>query len=274
MQRLPILDIFKQSLALPFSRPVEFFKTIGLLIGVGIFAGVVSMIFMAVLGLSPAEGVSIPQELAAGNYGVLAHLVPMMLVFIFMIVMTTAYIFNFWVRAGAYGFEEARLRPLSAALSAAFVNGIKFLLIGLLIGVVGFVAISIFSALGLAKGFGDQLAMSVSQDMAAATRAGMLNQIISLVTGAVVYSFFSANLTQTALKSDEEGLSHPHVGDFAVVLILLYLVLLVPTTLAGLMGSMFGATILNLVLGIFIMFAIGVAHGIRYRLCKEQEVNA
>ncbi|WP_417463433.1 hypothetical protein [Kordiimonas sp.] len=271
MQRLPILDIVKQSFALPFSRPVEFFKTIGLFVGVGILAVIAAMIVGMASGLSPEVMMTIQERVANGDLSAFAAMIPALLVMVVFIMMAAAYIFNFWVRAGAFGFEHARITPFGSAMSAAFVNGLKFVLIAILLGIVSFVVISILSTLGLTSSFSEQMASALGDDLAAATRAGMLNQIVSLVVGSIIYSLFSANLTQTAMRTDDEGLTHPHTVDFAVVLILIYLVLLVPVTLAGLMGSMLLSTVFNLVLGIFISFAIGVAHGIRYRLCRAEE---
>ncbi|WP_417461944.1 hypothetical protein [Kordiimonas sp.] len=273
MQRLPILDIVKQSFALPFSRPVEFFKTIGLFISVTVLAIIAAMIVGMASGLSPEAMASLEESVANGDFSALAAMIPALLVVVVLVMMVAAYIFNFWVRAGAFGFEHARIKPLGAALSAAFVNGLKFVLIAILLGIVSFVIISILSTLGLTSSFSEQIASSMDQDLAAATRAGILNQIVSLVAGSIIYSLFSANLTQTAMRTDDEGLSHPHTVDFAVVLILVYLVLLVPVTLAGLTGSAVLSTVINLVLGVFVMFAIGVAHGIRYRICRAEEVG-
>lgn len=274
MQRLPILDIVRLSFALPFSRPVEFFKTIGLFIVVTLAASVVAMILISVAGLSVNQLETVEQDLANSDFSALFGLIPIGLVMTFIMMMLIAYIFNYWVRAGAFGFEHARIRPFGEAMSAAFVNGLKFLCIGILLGVVSFVVISVLSAVGLSNSFSEQMGSAMAQDIATATRAGMLNQIISLVIGAVVYSLFSANLTQTALRSDDEGLSHPHTVDFAVVLMLVYLVLLVPVTILGLAGMMLLSSIVNAVLGVFVMFAIGVAHGIRYRICRAEETDA
>ena len=94
-----------------------------------------------------------------------------------------------------------------------------------------------------------------------------------VIVSSAIYSSFSANLTQTALHSTQEGLEHPHTTDFAIVLILLYAVYLVPVTIVALTGSDALTYLLGGVFGLHLMTTVPVAHGLRFRICvAENEV--
>lgn len=270
MKQIPILEIVKQSLTLPFSQPVEMFKALGLIV-LSLLIAIGVMMLAGMVGVVDVEALrNVEQAIENGQVGGLIGLLPVMLIAMLIVVTAFAYIFNFWVRAGAFGPENAKIRPMGKAFSAASVNMLKFIFIGIILVIAAVVVMGVLSMLGLSGGFGDQMQAAASQDIAAATRAGLMNQIVMTIISCIVYSLFSANLTQTAVGSDREGLKHPHNVDFAIVLFLLYAVLLVPTVLAGLIGSMALMQTLNIVLGLYITFSIGIAHGIRYRICVAE----
>jgi len=243
-----------------------------------LLAALVAGVLFAALGTSPEAMQEFERGLQSGDmdaiFAIGLALVPAMLVMGFLLMVAFAHIFNFWVRAGAFGIDGAK-EPYQGKFSAAVVNALKFLFITILLVVVGIFVSSVFGMLGLTATFSEQMEISASGDLSAATRAGLLNQIISSLLSAGIYSYFSANLTRTALGSEREGMQHPHTLDFGIVLILLYAVIFVPVTIAGLMGLETATLVLNFALGIFIMLAVGVAHGLRYRVCagtKEEQV--
>ncbi len=255
---------------MPLSHPVEILKAVGLMVLALIGAAIASVLIFSLLGVDFSAMAGFEQTMQSGNVEAISAiglaLFPAILVMGFLTMIAFAHIFNFWVRAGAFGFEGAK-EPYEGKLRAAVVNALKFLFITVMLVVVGLVVSSVFSMLGLAPTFGEQMEVGASGDLAAATRAGLLNQIISSLLSAGIYSYFSANLTRTALGSEKEGMQHPHTVDFSIVLLLLYAVLFVPVTIVGLLGLAAVSYLLNFTLGIYIMVAVGVAHGLRYRVC-------
>lgn len=278
MKQLPILPIVKEALSMPLSHPMEILKAIALMVVAFLVAALVAGVIFAGLGTSPEAMQEFERGLQSGDMeAILAvglALIPAMLVMGFLLMMAFAHIFNFWVRAGAFGIAGAK-EPYEGKFGAAAVNALKFLFITILLVIVGLLVSSVFGMMGLTPTFSEQMEISASGDLSAATRAGLLNQIISTLLSAGIYSYFSANLTRTALGSDREGMQHPHTLDFGIVLILLYAVIFAPVTIAGLMGLQAVTIVLNFALGIFIMLAVGVAHGLRYRICagtREEQV--
>ncbi|MFC4346941.1 hypothetical protein ACFO5Q_03695 [Kordiimonas lipolytica] len=277
MTKLPIIQIVSHALKMPLSAPAPYLKAIGLLVGVvALFIG--ALIFVVDASLLQAfqeiaqQGTGDPNAMAE-HIGAMGSLFLIALIFGILMLLATSHLFNVGVRVGAYGKEGARFGSFGEAMGAAGVNSLKFFFIGILLVIVSIVIIMVFAALGLGPSFAEQAAAGA--DLAESTRATLMNNIIVVIVSCVVYSLFSANLTQTALRSDKEGMSHPHTVDFAIVLVLLYAIVLVPVTLAGLAGSMVLMQALNVVLGLVVAIAIGTAHGIRYRICmaeNEQKV--
>lgn len=282
MKQIPILAIVKASLTMPFSKPLEIFKALLLLVvsffGMAFLMGVV----MAATGFDPAvmdqmaqQGSSDAGGQAEAMMSMMMVMLPAILIGMAVLMLVWAHIFNFWVRAGAFGVENAKFETFGKALSAAGINALKFFAVTLLLAVISFVAFFVLQALGLSVGFAKQMELAMANDIAAATKAGLMNQIIMTVITCGVYSWISANLTQTAVGEDREGLEHPHTVDFAIVLFLLYVIVLVPQVLLSLLGNPILMTVVYWPMLLVIMLAIGVAHGIRYRICvaeNEQKV--
>lgn len=272
MKQLPILQIVRHSLSLPFESPKPFLKAMGILFGI-VIAGVVLLALSG--GGALLEQVMVtadggqPSSMAEGS-GLAALL---FLVLLLMVLMAFSHIFNVGVRAGASGPEGADFPSFGDAAKAAGVNSLKFFFIAILLVIVSLVVVAVLNLLGLAPELAEQLAAANQDDLSAVTKAGLMNNMIVTLVSCVIYSLFSANLTQTAMGSEVEGLSHPHTVDFAIVLVLLYAVLLIPVTLAGLMGSAVLMHTLNIVLGVITALAIGVAHGVRYRICMAEKQN-
>jgi len=193
-----------------------------------------------------------------------------MLLGLFLLLGVSAYIFNYWVRYATFGPDGVAFESFGAALSAAAVNGLKFILIFILIGLVSFVINFVLSSFGLSKGIMEQAAIT---DMTDQYLAGFTFNIIAVVVTCFVYSAFSANLTQTAIGSDNEGMEHPHTIDFAVVLLLVYSTLVIPLVLTAFTGSDGLFMAVQYTLGFLIFFAIPAAHGLRYRICRDENMQ-
>ncbi len=268
-QKFPTLTVFKAALSAPLSAPLSLVKSVVIMaiaIAVPVFYGISQGITPEIITAvsDPANNAELVAEYAA----------PIGLAYILGLIVVgpvLAYLFNYWVRFGAFGEKGAGFNSVGEMVSATLVNMLKFILIIILLGIAIFVALFIMNATGLGPNLEDLAQLAAQNDIAATTRATLLTSVIYLVIICVVYSLFSANLTQTALKSDKEGMEHPHTIDFAIVLFLLYAIVFIPSSIAGLIGSFWGATIINYVLGLYIGFSVAVAHGIRYRICVPSE---
>jgi len=188
--------------------------------------------------------------------------------------MTITAVFNYWVRFAALGQGRALHSTFGGMAKSAIINLIKFFFITLIIGIVLIVVSAGLVAIGLVQpvttqegidltsisGFLDYYSQSVTPGQLAV-------QLISLSVGCVVYSLFSANLTGTALGDEREGLEHPHTLDFAIALLLIDAVVVLPLFLLLMAGFPILSIILNVVVSFPMMAAISIAHGIRYRMC-------
>jgi len=276
--KFPMIDVTKASLLLPFNSPMNMAKAIGLLIVAAIiFVALVALGFFITGGetalVRPAFETGLTPEELGQRLGTLDGLGGAVLGMFFGLLVVgavSAHIFNYWVRFAAFGQEGARIEPFGKAVSAALANMMKFMLILFLIGLVSFVATTVLSGFGLTMGFQELGAIT---DVTEQNRAGFSTNVIVTVIACFVYSLFSANLTQTAIGSDEEALKHPHSVDFAVVLMLIYAVVLVPVVIVAFTGSTVLFYTVNYVLSIFVMFAIPAAHGLRYRICAKENVQ-
>jgi len=277
--KFPILDVTKASLLMPFNSIANIFKAIGLFI-VAILGFVVLMFAglligggdMAAIGNS-LGGVTDPAKIAeqmATLDGMGGGALGALLGFLLLISMT-AYIFNFWVRFSSFGRDGASFETFGKAAAAASVNGFKFILIFVLIILVSTVLNFVLSSFGLSKGLMEQAAIP---DMTDQYLSGFTFNLIVVVVTCFVYSAFSANLTQTAIGDNQEPMQHPHTMDFAVVLLLIYATLIIPMVVAAFTGSDTLFMAVQYLVGIIVWLAIPAAHGLRYRICKEENAGA
>jgi len=273
--KFPILDVAKASILMPFNSPVNILKAIGLLVAGVLLLVVLTMASFAMAGGSMAafsavfEGNAtqevITQQLAVLD-GVGAGLLGL-IIGLFILLGLSAHIFNYWVRFATFGKEGASFGSFGAAASAAVINGLKFLLIFILIGVVVLVANFVLSTFGLTASLEDQTSITDSTDQ---YLAGFSTNIIAVIVTCFIYSIFSANLTQTAIGNDQEALEHPHAMDFSVVLMIIYAALIVPMIITAVIGSDVLFMIVQYVFSVLVMLAIPAAHGLRYRICTSQ----
>lgn len=262
--KFPTIDIFKQSIQLPFSNIRGIFASIGMFIGGIIVAGIFLGITITVIGFDPDALENLVQNLEAGQFSGLGALVVGYLVAVAAALVFVAHIFNYWVSLAAFGKGEARWSFAEGRFAAAVTNGLKLLLISFLILLINVAVTFVLSGLGLVPSFSEQLGIT---DITESILAPLTGSIIMVVISCIVYSMFSANLTQTALRSDAEGLEHPHNVDFAVVLVMLYAFYLVPTVIAALTGSAALTYLVSFPLTVHFMFTVPIAHGLRYRVC-------
>lgn len=276
--KFPVINVTTAALKVPLDSPLNILKGFGLFLLSAVIGALVLVLFLLVGNINPETLSSMPDMLETGDYSALVgagfSLFFGMLILVAIVGLALAHIFNYWVRLSAFGEEDAAFETKGDALKAAFINMVKFILIAILIGLVSAVVQFVLSSVGLTDSFSEQMAKATAGDMAGQLRGGLLSTFTSMIVSCLIYSLFSANLTQTAVGNEREGLEHPHTVDFAIVLLLLYSVLMVPVILTGLAGWLFIMAGFQYVLGLYIMFAVPAAHGLRYNLCIHNEQQA
>lgn len=242
---LPMRALVSESFASVYRNPDLVFASIGMTVGLVAFLAIV----VPILGVLA---------------GVAAIIIGLAIV---------GFTFNIWARLGAYG--RARVtdqKPLRIAQMAIF-TGLKIVLIVLLIGVVQGAVGFVLESAGLS---GTSVEMPLNEngglDMmnvpwADILSAGVATTVLSIVISCYGYSFFSANLTSTALDlPSDSSLTHSNVTDFAVVLILLYGAAYGVQVVVAFTGQDTAAAIAAFVSSLWATFAVAYAHGARYRV--------
>lgn len=200
-------------------------------------------------------------------------------------------LFNYFVRFGALGPMQAYSGSVGKTFSASFVNGIKFLFIFILLSLVMMVVLAVLSAFsggieGMAEGFMQNVLDSLEKGLSLSLLLKLIifNLIIMIVMS-LTYAFFSANLTKTALGDNVSEYETPHIVDFAVVLLIVYIVSAIPQFLVpqaklvdGVLVSPSGVyyiimSSLSIVTQILAFVVIAVAHGVRHRMCAPVEAD-
>lgn len=271
--KFPVMEVAKASLGMPLKSPVNILKALGVMILSAVIGILLMMIIAMLLGTDFETLGPVMQQVAAGNMEAasgLGGLAVGYIVLIFTMIVGISFIFNYWVRFAAFGAGGAKISPFSTAVRAAMVNAVKFLFIGILIVVVSIVVMYVLNMLGISPGFMEQ---AMIEDATEQYRAGFAATVISTVAACFIYSMFSANLTQTAIGDDKEPLEHPHTVDFAVVLMLIYAAVIIPTLIAALMGSIPILFTVQVIFGIYVGFAIPAAHGLRYQICARENMS-
>ncbi|MCK0070558.1 hypothetical protein [Kordiimonas laminariae] len=259
----PTIDVFKKAVGLPLAYPMEVLKSIGWMIAGFIVAVAVFVVLMLVGGIDQAGLQELNEKLLASDIDAIGAIAFPLLIAVLAMTIFFAHVFNRWVRLAALGVDRIAFESVGQAIVAAVVNMIKFLLVGVIIAIASFVAMFVFSTVGLVD----------INDPNAAQGSGVFS-IVQVIISCVIYSLVSSNLTNTALGEDKEALNHPHTIDFAIVLILIYSIILVPTILMSYAGLLSLVWIVQLVLGIFVSFAVPAAHGIRFSYCLMENDQA
>ncbi len=276
-QKFPVLPVTKAALLMPLSNGFKVLIAFGLILASIVVGAILMMAILLVSGVDGAAFESLPGAIASGDFGGMQGLGGFFvgyLLLILIIVGMIAHIFNYWVRSAAFGPENAKFPSFKTAFSAASVNMIKFLLIGILTVIISLVVTFVLNQFGLSPSFAEQMAAAETADIAEQTTSASLSSLIMAIVTCLVYSAFSANLTQTAIGSDHEGLEHPHNIDFAIVLLLIYAVALVPTLFAAYAGLSGVVMTIQIILGFYVVFSAAAAHGLRYQICAAEKAVA
>lgn len=262
-KKFPVIDVVKGSLLGPLGYTKGLIKTASMMalsvLGVILYAMYNGITWDIVVGFAdPAQVETL-----------MPYAVPLLATILLAFVLvggTSIYAFNYWVRFGAFGPSGADFPSLGKLISALLVNMIKFFFILIVIALCFLVVELVLGLVGLTPDQAAQQQAVLDADLSAITRIGFFLNVVNLVVVCLVYSFFSANLTQTALASSKEGFEHPHTTDFGIVIFLIYMAMFIPTTLAGLTGSWVLSIGIQVTVGTYIAFSIAVAHGLRYRI--------
>ncbi|MEX0297582.1 MAG: hypothetical protein AB3N28_00830, partial [Kordiimonas sp.] len=254
-QKFPVLPVAKAALLMPLGNGLKVLKAFGLILASVVVGAIVMMAILLVSGVDGGAFESLPAAVTSGDFSGMQGLGGFFIGYLLLIVIIfgmIAHVFNYWVRLAAFGADGAKFPTFKAAVSAASVNMVKFLLIGILTIIISLVVTFVLNQLGLSPSFSEQMAAAETADIAEQTTSASLSTLIMAVITCLVYSAFSANLTQTAIGSDHEGLEHPHNIDFAIVLLLIYAVALVPTLFAAYAGLSGVVMTIQIILGFYI----------------------
>lgn len=266
-KKFPTMAVFKEAANMPMQNIGSVFTSLLVFILASIVAIIIAFVVILLSGVDIANAEAFVQNIQNGQADGAGGILLGTLIAVIVIFGATSHVFNYWVNLSAFGHASASWSFADGRFKAMVVNTIKLVLIGVLILLVTFVVTSILSTLGLAPSLAEQAS---NTDVVAQYKNGLAGNIMITVSYCFIYSLFSANLTYTALQSSSEGMENPYVTDFAVVLIMLYAVFVIPSAIAAFIGSAILFWIVQLVLGLFVTFAIPAAHGVRYRFCTAQ----
>jgi hypothetical protein len=248
-QKFPTIDFVRQAYKQLFAFPK------GILVTIAVFIGM-SMIVASVMlasGVASENPAGKPFQIILGA------------VFAFGVALIAiGWIFNYWVRYGANGRDAVLPNGLAASIWPAAITGLKLLFIGILLGIVGAVVFLFTGALGWAPPFED-LQKLIADETAALDVIAVFGFAYLVVFAVMcgIYSFFSSNLTETALGNPGKEVGEPHVFEFAVVLFLIYVVLYAPIILFQVMTPLISA-VTDILGSVVITTVIPLAHGLRY----------
>ncbi|WP_262691359.1 hypothetical protein [Kordiimonas aestuarii] len=255
-EKFPVISIAKQA----YSQALTYRKGLAYtaLLTMGLFALGYGLIY-AVFGSGTAEmlevashGGKMPMP-AANGATILWALLALAIVFFFF-----SMIFNMWVRYGSLGEDGVAYSSTATALKAGFITMVKFFFIGILLVIVAGVVNAVLMITGV-------MPPAPEGEMLVPTASNVILSTLVLygvISG--IYSLFSSNLTQTALGSDKEEVGPAHVAEFAVVLFLINVVLLLPVGLLGLVLPFWLVWFVQCIAYVLLTAAIPVAHGLRY----------
>jgi len=261
-KKFPTIGLALHSSKQMFSFPLGMGISIGLFVAMMVFFFGLFFILFADFDFAAMEAIlngelaSLPAPREPGDGGgVFVALVPLLAIISFIV--GYAWIFNMWVRFGAFGREGAFFKKPMQGIGAAAITALKMLFISLFLGIVALVALLALAAFGL-----------VSFDPSSIAEPTLANAVmVNLVSMAVIsgtYSLFSSNLTQTALGSDTEEVGPPHVFEFGIVLFILNAALLLPLAILQFYVPLVVVAIIQFIGSLWLMAAIPLAHGIRY----------
>lgn len=255
--KFPVFAMVRQS-----ARQVWEFKQ-GLLITVGFLIGMVVLIAALMLLVFSGTDPEFFSQLVSGQLGGDEINPPKGFLPFFFLVMAAvivgyAWVFNMWIRYGAFGRSGAFFDRAGESIVAAIVTALKMFFILILLAIVVMVFFLIITGLGILT-----VSDAANLESASIVMAVTINLVaVAVISG--VYSLFSSNLTQTAIGSQVEEVGPPHVLEFAIVLFILEAIFLVPLIILQSAMLVWLTVIFQLVAGVWITAAIPLAHGVRY----------
>lgn len=271
VQRLPVLALTRRALAVTAHMGWPVVQSAGFL-----FMGFLAVALVATLVVG---GVGIAVAALAGPEAAnaLSSLFGFAILAAFFVI--AAHIFNVWGRVGALGPARFSLELDAAARRRALANGLRLLALSAVYLLIWLGLNQLLTALGLAIDFFDLFAalrQAIEQDtpvppeMLAGSTGG--EDILALVGQCLIFSLFSPALMRTALAnevSSDDKQEGPHTIDFAVVLLLLYGAHYAAFSIADALDFAALALAAYFGLGLFVMLATAVAHGLRYRFAQD-----
>lgn len=254
--KLPIVAMVKQAFAQVTSFKVGLGITVAFLLAVSAFT-------VAIITLGLGLDMAALQEMANGGQPEMKNVSPDFFGTSFLIILLAmlfgyAWIFNMWIRFGAFGKAGAFFPTAGESIQAALITALKLLLIGVVLGLVVLTAFVILAAVGLVSL--DPDAVADGQTLVSAISSNLI--FLAVVSG--VYSLFSSNLTQTAIGSSREEIGPPSVADFAIVLFLINALFIIPILIVQEILPVVMVLILQLIGSIWTTSAVPLAHGLRY----------
>lgn len=264
--KLPIVAMVKQAFAQVISFKLGFGITVAYLLAVSAF--VVAFVTVG-LGLDLAA----LQEMANGNQPEIENVSADFFGSSFLIILLAmlfgyAWIFNMWIRFGAFGREGAFFPTTGESVQAALVTALKLFLIGVVLGLVVLTAFAILAMVGLVSL--DPATAAEGQTLVSAITSNLI--FLAVISG--IYSLFSSNLTQTAIGSSKEEIGPPSVADFAIVLFLINAIFIIPLLVVQELLPVVVVLILQLLGSIWTTSAVPLAHGLRYDWRRQAFANA
>jgi len=271
MSRFSIIAVFKESIAVPFQNMKGFLGSIGVFIGIYFIIGVSMTLLisdnLSFTTLMSGDPMAIAESMGGGSpLGLLFFVVFMW----FILIPVIAMIFNYWVRHAAFGPGHGFAPSAGEMIKMGFVNALKFFGVGIVLAIafmlLGLVFGFLFGMLGLLDL--DSMA-GLNQENLSAGLIGM--QVMMGVGVCFIYAIMSGSLTRTALGSDYIAIRDPHANDFAVVLMLIYVPVIIVSAFLPFIFGLVAGFLLSMVVSLWSTFAIASAHGIRHKYCLALE---
>ena len=268
MQNFGIMNIFVRSAMLPFQNVKGLLGSIGL-------TAVIYFILFAIFAVLFGGAISVDDLLSNDSQKIMSlfddipagsWLLGILLIWLVALVGMTL-IFNYWVRHAALG-EGRGLTDWGEVFSSALKNALKFVGVSIVIVIAALIFGTVFGLVLATFGMVD---LDAVQDPTA-INGGFIGLQVLMVAGiCFVYAVMSTSLTRTALGSDAVEVKNAHTNDFAAVLMMIYVpVIILSAVLPALFGLALGF-ILSIGLSLWSSVAIAAAHGVRHQRCVEME---
>ncbi len=291
--KLPVLDIVKESCVLPFKHFRALLASAGIAVGGLLFLGLVliALLFAAsgVENLASA-GVADVGAYLQENPGWLIALVLSLLLSVFVgVISISVGTFNFWVRLAVLQDDKAWRQSMGDWFRQIGTNTLNLIWIGIVVAICVWIIIGVFLFLAtllikpLVFGFFTDDVMMFSGSVFLIGVAGVVFSILAAYVACFIYARFSLSLVEGALGDflisiPPRDLIKRHSGRFALVLCAVYVVGMVVKAILSIFSEVpVVGDITNLFQLPAIFYAIaviGTAHGIVFRVNSEVALGA